>query len=126
MTNFFAKLKTSFDERKASLRDLYHYNDELFHLAVKRYGLAVRERKQKTLLKVLNLMVNSYGMKMFHRVHGYPHHQSNLVNAGDLSDYRTQFDELHKSADLVTFDIFDTLLVRKVSGPPMSFASSKD
>ena len=117
MTNFFAKLKTSFDERKASLRDLYHYNDELFHLAVKRYGLAVRERKQKTLLKVLNLMVNSYGMKMFHRVHGYPHHQSNLVNAGDLSDYRTQFDELHKSADLVTFDIFDTLLVRKVSVP---------
>lgn len=117
MTNIFAQLKTRFDERKAGLRDLYHYNDELFHLALKRYGIAVRERKHKTLIKALNLMVNSYGAKMFRRVHGYSHHQSNLVNAGDLNHYRAQFDEQLRNADVVTFDIFDTLLARKVSVP---------
>lgn len=115
--NIITKLKARFYERKTSLRKLYYYNDELFHLAIKRYDVAVRERKHKTRLKALNLMINCYGAKMFRRLNGYSYQQSAPTSGVHQIAYRTQFKEQLKDADVVTFDIFDTLLTRKVSVP---------
>ena len=115
--NLFTKVKNKFNEQRARFRDLYHYNDELFHLAVKRYELAVYERKRKTQLKALNLLVNSYGAKMFRRIYGYPFHQDKKKLVSCESNLHPFFDAQLSKVEVVTFDIFDTLLIRKVSIP---------
>ena len=120
----FNKLKSGWLKRKNFYRHLYHVNDELFNLAVDRLQESVRSRKHKQRSKLLNLLVNGYGLRMFRGRFGSDYSDRFLRPVAAQpkeKSYLDDFEEKLANADVVTFDIFDTLLVRKVSHPTDAF-----
>lgn len=123
----FEHLNTAIRRRRALFRHLYHANSELLQLALKRFSAASVNNRHKVRAKLLNLLVNSYALKEYKRTYGFsfssslfkPRSETVLPakEAVKVDSFAEKFDHLLPAAAVVTFDIFDTLLVRKTAVP---------
>ena len=112
------------------MRKIYYNNDILFNCGVDRLRRKVIGKNLKT--KILNAIINCYGLKEYKRIYGGGYYDEvvavdkvccpdrNLNNCGLLNKECDIIKNLSKNK-IVTFDIFDTLLLRKCGNPENVF-----